>query len=74
MQTDYSQENVRIVTINFSFENGELIEMLKERGEALRECKWEEVKKIEKEVEHLKNHNFEKLTRPISAFITFETE
>ena len=74
MQTDYPQENVRIVTINFSFENGELIEMLKERGDALRECKWEEVKKIEKEVEHLKNQNFEKLTRPISAFITFETE
>ena len=48
--------------------------MLKERGEALRECKWDEVKKIEKEVEHLKNHHFEKLTRPISAFVTFESE
>lgn len=74
MQSSHLQENVSIVTINFTYENGELIEMLKERGEALRECKWDEVKKIEKEVEHLKNHHFEKLTRPISAFITFESE
>ena len=74
MQSSHLQENVSIVTINFTYENGELIEMLKERGEALRECKWDEVKKIEKEVDQLKNHHFEKLTRPISAFVTFESE
>jgi hypothetical protein len=41
LQSSHLQENVSIVTINFTYENGELIEMLKERGEALRECKWD---------------------------------
>ena len=48
--------------------------MLKERGEQINAEKWDKVKKIEQDIDELKNNELEKLTKPISAFITFETE
>jgi len=63
-----------VVTIDFTYDNAELILMLKERGELIKAEKWEEVTKIETEIDHMKSEELVKLTRPISAFITFESE
>lgn len=48
--------------------------MLKERGEQIKAEKWKKVTKIEKEIDELKSKHLGKLTRPISAFVTFESE
>jgi len=40
-------DRIRVVTINFTFDNAELIIMLKERGEFIKAEEWEKVKKIE---------------------------
>lgn len=48
--------------------------MLKERGESIKAEKWDKVTKIETEIDELKSKELEKLTRPISVFVTFENE
>lgn len=48
--------------------------MLKERGELILDEKWEKVKEVEMKITEYKNKELEELRRPLSAFITFETE
>jgi len=62
------------VTIYLTFKNSELIEMLKERGELILDEKWDKVKEVETKITEYKNKELEELRRPLSAFITFETE
>jgi hypothetical protein len=60
--------------MDFTYDNAELIHMLKERGELIKAEKWDRVTKIELEIDHLKSKELGKLTRPISVFVTFENE
>ena len=62
------------MTIYLTFKNSELIEMLKERGELILDEKWDKVKEVETKITEYKNKELEELRRPLSAFITFETE
>ena len=54
----------------------EVIEILKKRGTAITYCRWEEVKNYDSLLtEMVKNpNNYDKLTRPVCAFITFESD
>jgi hypothetical protein len=47
---------------------------LKKRGEAIRADEFEKVDKIEAKINQLKERDLDKLTRPCSAFVTFENE
>ena len=40
--------------MDFTYDNAELIVMLKERGEMIKAEEWAKVTKIEKEIDHLK--------------------
>ena len=51
-----------------------MIKLLKKRGFSIKNQEWDEVKNIENEIIKLKNEKFDWLTRPRSAFITFESE
>lgn len=50
--------------------------MLKKRGYAIAQCKWAIVEACDKELTALVQNpeNYEKLTRPVCAFITFESD
>jgi hypothetical protein len=71
---DEPQSRIRIVTITFSFDNGKLLKLLGERGEAIRSEDFIKMRKIESEINELKEKELDKLTRPCSAFVTLENE
>lgn len=62
--------------IHFAYNNNEVIEILKKRGTAITYCKWDLVKKCDSELtEMVKNpNNYDTLTRPVCAFITFSSD
>ena len=47
---------------------------MKKRGTAIGNLKFDEMRKVEKEIDVLINEEFDKLTEPVSAFIIFEEE
>lgn len=63
-----------IATISFAFNNSELIYLLKERGQKIMTQDFEKMREIEGKINKLKDEHFEDLTRPVCAFITFETD
>jgi hypothetical protein len=64
----------KIADINFTFDNREMLNLLIKRGSALENKEKSKVILIEKEIDDLVEQNHKRLTTPLSAFITFETE
>ena len=48
-----------MAAIFFSYDNAELIKMLKERGELIKAAEWAKVELMEKEIEEYKDNHFE---------------
>lgn len=65
---------MRVAELTFGRNNGRLIRLLKKRGGAIAEQEFLEVRQIEKEINSQIKNNYEKLTTPNMAFITFEEE
>jgi hypothetical protein len=65
---------VRVAAISFSYDNAELIKMLRERGELIQAAEWHKVKQCDKEIEDYMESNHQTLATPLSALITFQTE
>ncbi|CDW86701.1 UNKNOWN [Stylonychia lemnae] len=65
---------VKIADIVFSYNNGEFINLLKQRGMHIQNQRFEQMRDTEKKICELKNQKFTDLTRPVEAFITFEEE
>ena len=70
---DLAHEN-RILDIQFSFDNTQIVKQLMVRGEALKKGNFKKAKEVEKVITHLAKNKFERLTRPIIAYVTFETQ
>ena len=60
--------------LTFAFDNAELINLLKSRGQAIKFEKFDLMRKINKKIDDLKTKNLEKYNRPVTAFLTFENE
>ena len=67
-------ERIRVAVIQLDCDDGEVINLLKDRGEAIKYQKWDKQKKIEAKIEELKARDLERLITPCSVFMTFETE
>lgn len=67
-------KKVQVADIIFAYDNSNLINLLKKRGTAIGNLKFDEMRKVEKEIDELINKEFDKLTEPVSAFIIFEEE
>jgi len=65
---------VKIANITFAFNNAQLIKLLKKRGGVIAEGKFFKLPAIDKEINILKEEDIQSLTKPVSAFITFETQ
>jgi hypothetical protein len=65
---------VKIADISFAFDNAELIKLLKLRGAHIMYQRYDSMREIEAKISELKDSQYEKLTRPCDAFITFEAE
>jgi hypothetical protein len=70
---DQENTGVKIANITFAFKNSKLIRLLKKRGTAVAEGKFVNLPKIDEEINDLKEKDLQSLTKPVSAFITFET-
>ena len=66
--------DMTIAVIQFVFDNAELINTLKERGSYLRYLNFDKAKVCEDKINALKGteESYDKFTRPVAAFITFE--
>lgn len=71
---DDTPEKIYISLVTFAFDNAELINLLKERGNAIKFEKWDRMREINKKINELKTKNVEKYNRPVAAFLTFENE
>jgi hypothetical protein len=67
-------ERINIALISFAFDNAELINLLKERGNAIKFENFDRMREINRQIDDVKSKNLEKLNRPVSAFLTFENE
>lgn len=71
---DETPERINISMFTFAFDNAELINLLKQRGQAIKFEKWDRMREINKMIDDLKTVNAEKFNRPVTAFLTFENE
>jgi hypothetical protein len=58
----------------FSFNNAELISLLRERGQHVMYQRFDKMRETEKKISLLKDEKFNTLIKPCDAFITFEEE
>ncbi|CDW85661.1 UNKNOWN [Stylonychia lemnae] len=65
---------VKIADIAFSFNNAELISLLRERGQHIMYQRFDKMREAEAKISELKDRRFIDLTKPCDAFITFEEE
>ena len=71
-KTGKTEEDVSIADVVFSFNNSTLLQMLEKRAQALKFLDFERSTEIEYEMTEYKDKNFQKLTVPNRAFITFK--
>ena len=54
---DDTPERIYISMFTFAFDNSQLINLLKERGDAIKFEKWDRMREINKEIDDLKTKN-----------------
>ena len=57
-----------------AFNNADIIDLLRQRGDAIKAEDWEQQRKLESDINELKNRDFKRLITPCSIFMTFENE
>ena len=67
-------EHVKVAMTLFAFKNHNLIHLLIERGEIIKNEQWDKMEKIDAKINQLTKDNLEDLTTPCSVFMTFENE
>jgi len=71
---DKDLDRIEVADIVFAFNNAKLITLLKERGHCIINQDFEKQKTIEEQIMELKRNDYDALTRPVCAFITFAEE
>lgn len=71
---DEPPEKIIISMITFAFDNADLINLLKKRGLFIKAEKYDDMRKINTQIDVLNSKNVEKYNRPVTAFLTFENE
>lgn len=71
---DEPVSRIKISMMTFAFDNSQLINLLKQRGLAIKLEKYDKMREINKKIDNLKAANLSKYNRPVTAFLTFENE
>ena len=64
---------VGLANITFAYDNPELLNLLETRGKAVTSGKFDKLPAINKKLQELKETKSNKLIRPVTAFLTFNT-
>lgn len=67
-------EHVKVAITTIAFNNAKLINLLRKRGVAIHNQKWEEQRKIENQMNDLKAEELESLITPCTVFMSLENE
>ena len=68
------EPNLKVAIASLAFKNGEMINLLRERGTLIKTEKWDKLKEIETKINLEKAKIMDDLVRPCSVFMTFESE
>ena len=71
---DEPVDRIKISMMTFAFDNAQLINMLKQRGLAIKFEKYDKMRELNKKIDALVSANPQKFNRPVTAFLTFENE
>ena len=66
-----NESPLKIVSLSFDFDNVEMLALLKDRAEYLKDGKNDRAEAIQDKITDKKNKDLEKLMRPTRAFIIF---
>lgn len=66
--------DIKVAVTTLAFANADIIDLLTQRGTAIKSEKWDQQLQIEQKINDLKNEKFNNLTTPCSVFMTFESE
>ena len=65
---------IKVADLNFCFDNRAIIELLKERGEAIAKQNFDEVNRTETKINALIRSDYDTLVTPMMCVITFEED
>ncbi len=73
---DVPPPRIETAIISFAFNNSELINLLKDRGNYIKYENYDKMREVDTKINELKNNpeKLESFTRPVSAYITMEDE
>lgn len=73
---DNPPDRIRISMMTFAFDNAELINLLKKRGQFVKFEKYDDMRAVNEKINSLKSdkNKLEQFYRPVTAFLTFENE
>ena len=71
---DEPSARINIAITTFAYKNGDVIELLRKRGDLIKSENWEGMKKIDDQINSMKHDRLEDFTTPCSIFMTFEDE
>lgn len=74
MLRDNEDTQIKIGAIFFAYDNPDLLEALKDRGQKLSNGRFKQNKKIEERIREKIEDNKEQYIRPVTAFIMFESQ
>lgn len=57
-----------------AFKNAELINLLRQRGAAIKDENWDGMRQIDAQINELKRNKFDEIVTPCSVFMTFQNE
>lgn len=65
---------VKVADIQFTYKNGELMKVLRQRGSSIKNNDWDEYKRVNLVLDDVKRDLYRDCVTPVSAFVTFELE
>lgn len=71
---DEPVEHIKVAITTFAFKNELIINLLKERGEIIKNEDWEKMIEIDERINYIKTNHLSDLMTPCSVFMTFECE
>ena len=71
---DEPVEEVKIAVTTFAYNNGEVIKLLRKRGNCIKSEDWKGMDKVDSQINEIKKNHLEDFTTPCSIFMSFELE
>jgi len=71
---DEGVTDIKIAKLTFAFDNAVLINLLRQRGMAIKGQNFDKVRELNKKIDQYRQDNYDKIARPVSIFLTFSSE